>query len=254
MIEDFNPSYFLPLSLQPLAQVLHLAALWQGDLCSYVTVSPLQPHESSMASPADCCTASGSSDCRLARGYGPQLVPRRRSVLTLQLGDRLLNGANAESLTLVVYLQRSSGQRSWSKQMSPFKWDGRVPEPRHRVDMQPCLLVCYLPYGFPQSVLALLVPSQKRERERAKRGNERYWARLLAQSGGASLVCELTCSVPPSYSTRVRGAKEMTRQGVVENGIFTKLNKIHSGWVRRLQQVYCKCWEWWLTQSYCVKS
>lgn len=40
MSQDFNPSYFLPLSLQPAAPVQHSAALRQGDLCSYVTVLP----------------------------------------------------------------------------------------------------------------------------------------------------------------------------------------------------------------------
>lgn len=69
--------------------------------------------------------------------------------------------------------------------MSSFQGGGRVPEPRRSVDVQSCLLVCEPPYGFPQSVLVLLGPSQQEEREVGRREDG---------SVGASLLAHLLCS------------------------------------------------------------
>lgn len=114
------------------------------------------------------------------------------------------------------------------KQMSPFKWGGRVPEPRRSVWTCSLPLVCYPPYGFPNQCRLRWCRASSRERGREGGRGSSLWRSI------SGLWAYLLCS---SFMLRrsQEGERWQPDKVLQEKKKQFKSLKIHRDWVYLLQ-------------------
>lgn len=247
----FQSELFLQLRLQP-HHHHHSPPFYSKErparLCNRITRSYQPPPSLNKCSalPAYCCAGLWQTRSvrqqRLSKCPRPrsQSVPRRHSVLTPQAGDD--TPRNSVPVRHRWHLWYIYGEL-WSgllalpgedaaKTDEPFKWGGRVPEPRRSVWTCSLPLVCYPPYGFPNQCRLRWCRASSRERDgEGGRGRQRELA-LKEHFRSVSLPALFLLHAPPES-----GGREMTtRQSVVggKKKQFKSL-KIHCDWVYLLQ-------------------